>query len=44
MEDNINVKKHKWKTNSMEENLNERWPQLKMALIEDDPIRGQLQC
>ena len=27
MEDNINGKRHKWKANSMKDNINEKWPQ-----------------
>ena len=38
MEDNINGKRHKWKTNFMKDNHNERWPQWKMTSIEETSI------
>ena len=44
MEDNINGKRHKWKTNLMEDKINERWPQWKTTSIEDDINVGRLQC
>ena len=44
MEDDIDGKRHRWKTTSMEDNLNERWPQWKTTSIEDDRNGGRLHC